>query len=45
MVLEAGGLIADLEGEQTWMESGDVLAATPKIFTQMLAHLNSTATK
>jgi myo-inositol-1(or 4)-monophosphatase len=36
MVLEAGGLVSDLEGEQTWMESGNVLAATPKIFTQML---------
>jgi myo-inositol-1(or 4)-monophosphatase len=39
MVLEAGGLISDLEGEQTWMETGNVMAATPKIFTQMLAHL------
>lgn len=39
MVLEAGGLIGDLQGEQTWMGSGDVLAANPKIFTQMLGHL------
>jgi myo-inositol-1(or 4)-monophosphatase len=39
MVLEAGGLIGDLEGEQTWMDSGNVIAANPKIFTQMLAHL------
>jgi len=45
MVLEAGGLIADLEGEQTWMESGNVLAATPKIFTQMLAHLSGAGAK
>ena len=36
MVLEAGGLIGDLNGEQSWMESGNVIAATPKIFTQML---------
>lgn len=39
MVLEAGGLIGDLQGEQTWMDSGNVIAANPKIFTQMLAHL------
>jgi myo-inositol-1(or 4)-monophosphatase len=39
MVLEAGGLIGDLQGEQTWMESGNVIAATPKIFTQMLGYL------
>ncbi|HUH87132.1 MAG TPA: inositol monophosphatase family protein [Pusillimonas sp.] len=39
LVLEAGGLIGDFEGEQGWMQSGSVLAASPKIFTQMLAHL------
>jgi len=39
LVLEAGGLIADFEGEQGWMQSGSVLAASPKVFTQMLAHL------
>ena len=39
MVLEAGGLIADFSGEQGWMQSGSVAAATPKLFPQMLAHL------
>jgi myo-inositol-1(or 4)-monophosphatase len=39
LILEAGGLIADFDGEQGWMKSGSVLAATPKIFTQMLGHL------
>ena len=39
LVLEAGGLVSDFAGEQTWYESGQILAATPKIFTQMLAHL------
>ncbi|MGO3742510.1 inositol monophosphatase family protein [Kerstersia sp.] len=39
MVLEAGGLVGDFEGEQTWFESGNVLAGSPKIFTQMLGHL------
>jgi myo-inositol-1(or 4)-monophosphatase len=39
LVLEAGGLIADFDGEQGWLKSGSVLAATPKIFTQMLGYL------
>lgn len=41
LVLEAGGLIGDFEGEQGWLKSGDVLAASPKIFTQMLGHLST----
>lgn len=41
LVLEAGGLVSDFEGEQTWMKSGSVLAATPKIFTQMLGHFQA----
>ena len=45
MVLEAGGLIGDLDGEQFWMESGNVIAATPKIFTQMLAMVQGERTK
>ena len=39
LVLEAGGLIADFDGEQGWMQSGNVLAGTPKVFTQMLGFL------
>ncbi len=39
LILEAGGLIADFDGEQTWMKSGSVLAATPKLFPQMLAYV------
>lgn len=39
LVLEAGGLTGDFTGEQGWMESGNIVAATPKVFTQMLAHL------
>jgi myo-inositol-1(or 4)-monophosphatase len=39
LVLEAGGLLSDFEGEQGWMKSGNVLAGSPKIFTQMVAGL------
>jgi myo-inositol-1(or 4)-monophosphatase len=39
LIQEAGGLVADLKGEQTYMESGDICCATPKIFTQLLEAL------
>ncbi len=41
LVLEAGGLIGDFEGEQNWMEHGNVVAATPKIFPQLLSLLDT----
>lgn len=40
LVLEAGGLLSDFDGEQTWMESGNVIAATPKIFPPLLSLLD-----
>ncbi len=39
LITEAGGLVSDFEGEQTWKDSGNILAATPKIFPHMLAYL------
>jgi myo-inositol-1(or 4)-monophosphatase len=36
MVQEAGGLVGDLQGNSTWLESGDIAAATPKVFPQLL---------
>ena len=36
LVLESGGLIADFSGEESWLANGEVLAATPKVFTQMI---------
>src|SRR5205823_5593534 len=32
LIREAGGLVGDLNGDQTFLESGDIVAATPKIF-------------
>ena len=45
LVLEAGGLVGDLQGEQTWMQEGNVLAASPKIFIQMLGLVSLDAPK
>jgi myo-inositol-1(or 4)-monophosphatase len=39
LIQEAGGLVGDLQGEQTYLESGDIAAATPKIFPQLLEAL------
>jgi myo-inositol-1(or 4)-monophosphatase len=39
LVLEAGGLIGDLSGEGDYLHSGQVVAANPKIFAQMVAAL------
>ena len=36
LITEAGGLVADPSGEQDFMEKGDIVAATPKIFPAML---------
>jgi myo-inositol-1(or 4)-monophosphatase len=36
LVLEAGGLIGDFSGEQQWMDSGNVVAASPKLFPKIL---------
>jgi myo-inositol-1(or 4)-monophosphatase len=37
MIQEAGGLVGDLSGEANYLESGDIAAATPKLFPQLLA--------
>src|SRR6266446_7694659 len=39
LIQEAGGLVGDLEGNQGFMESGDLCAATPKIFSPLLQEL------
>ena len=39
LIQEAGGLVGDLSGDAGWLESGDIAAATPKVFTQLLAAL------
>jgi myo-inositol-1(or 4)-monophosphatase len=39
LVTEAGGLVGDLKGEQTFMESGDICCSTPKVFPALLEAL------
>jgi myo-inositol-1(or 4)-monophosphatase len=40
LIQEAGGLVGDLGGDANYLESGDIAAATPKVFPQLLAALS-----
>ncbi|MDW5418264.1 inositol monophosphatase family protein [Iodobacter sp. CM08] len=37
LVQEAGGLVTDLNGEEGFLQSGDILCGTPRVFGQMLS--------
>nr|MDA8108655.1 inositol monophosphatase [Betaproteobacteria bacterium] len=39
LIQEAGGLVGDLAGDSGYMESGDIAAASPKVFPQLLEAL------
>ena len=36
LITEAGGLVGDLEGNETYLENGNIIAGNPKIFGQLL---------
>jgi|JI6StandDraft_1071083.scaffolds.fasta_scaffold63452_2 myo-inositol-1(or 4)-monophosphatase len=37
LIKEAGGLVSDTDGQENYMNSGGIVAGTPKIFAQLLA--------
>ena len=39
LVTEAGGLVGDLEGNEGWMESGNIAGGAPKVFAEMIQML------
>jgi myo-inositol-1(or 4)-monophosphatase len=39
LIQEAGGLVGDFAGESNYLESGDIAAASPKLFTRFLEAL------
>jgi len=43
LVQEAGGIVTDLSGESGYLESGDILAASPKVHRAILKHLRQTS--
>ena len=36
LVQEAGGIVGDFEGNESWLKSGNIVAGNPKVFGQML---------
>ena len=42
LVREAGGFVGDLDGGDSFMESGDIVAANPRLFKLMIPVLRST---
>jgi len=36
LVQEAGGIVTDFDGEEHWLTSGNIVAANPRVFAQML---------
>ena len=36
LVAEAGGLVSDMRGDATYLESGNIIAGTPKVFAPLL---------
>lgn len=39
LILEAGGLIGDFAGEQTWLQTGNLIASAPRLFPGMISLL------
>ena len=37
LVLEAGGLVSDWSGGEDWLDAGEIVCGTPKLFAQLLA--------
>jgi myo-inositol-1(or 4)-monophosphatase len=36
LVIEAGGLVSDFAGEENYLQSGNIVAGSPKVFVQLL---------
>ena len=36
MIQEAGGLVSDFDGDGNYLDSGDIVAGTPKVFAPLL---------
>ena len=39
LIQEAGGLVGDLQGNETYLQSGNIVAGNPKLFAQLLQTL------
>jgi myo-inositol-1(or 4)-monophosphatase len=37
MILEAGGLVSDFDGQESYLDNGDIVCGSPKVFAPLLA--------
>lgn len=44
LIQEAGGLVSDFGGGESYLRSGQLVAGSPKVFTQLLAIINGAST-
>jgi myo-inositol-1(or 4)-monophosphatase len=40
LIQEAGGIVGDFEGNESWLETGNIVGGNPKVFAQMLQVLS-----
>ncbi|MEP6702867.1 MAG: inositol monophosphatase family protein, partial [Betaproteobacteria bacterium] len=40
LVVEAGGMVTDIHGDDQFLQNGSIVAATPKVLSQMLQLLS-----
>jgi myo-inositol-1(or 4)-monophosphatase len=45
LITEAGGVVGDLNGEQTHMKTGNLIAGSPKVYKALLEHTIQTVTE
>jgi len=45
MIQEAGGLVSDFDGEGNFLDSGNIVTGTPKVFAPLLQIIASQRTK
>ena len=41
LITEAGGLVGDLAGNESYLESGNLIAGNPRVFAQLLQVIDS----
>jgi len=41
LILEAGGLVSDMDEDNHFLKTGDIVAGNPKILTELQSLLNS----
>ena len=41
LIEEAGGMISDFKGGHSFLQNGDIIAGSPKIFTEIISSIGT----